>query len=85
VQWSINWDGREWAETDATGQHFAFVVLTVGEDSWDVMPTAGPMRLMAWIAAFVAISDGRVDELEQVYAEIAGRPVAEILAALVVD
>jgi hypothetical protein len=85
MQWSIKWDGREWSENDATGQHFAFVVLTVGEDSWDVMPTAGPMRLMSWIAAFVAVADGRVDELDQVYSEIASRPVGEIIASLVVS
>jgi hypothetical protein len=82
MEWTIKWDGREWSEADATGRHFAVVVLTLGEDSWDLTPSSGPMRLMSWIAAFIAIEDDRVDELEQVYAEISARPAAEIVASL---
>jgi hypothetical protein len=85
MEWKIKWNDREWSEADATGQHFAVVVLTSGEDSWDITPTTGPIRLMSWIAAFVAIEDGRLDELDEVYSEIASRPAAEIIASLVVS
>ena len=56
VAWSITWKGKTWTEDDLTVAHLALISVGRQVDSWDINPTAGPLRLLYVLAAFIAIA-----------------------------
>lgn len=80
-KWQLTWSGKTWSEDDLTGAHLAVLVLIHGQDDWGVVsPTAGPVRLMAVLATFIAISDGR--DVTEVNAELSRASASALLDAL---
>lgn len=81
--WRLSWGDKSWTAADLTGAHLTLIVLAVGEDTWETSPSAGPVRLMANLAAFVAIDEGR--NLQTVLAELQRSSAVDLLAALTVE
>lgn len=80
VRWVIRWDGHEWSEADLTVAHLMLIVSGHGVDTWDVLPTAGPRRLLSTLAAFISL-EANID-FEQVIAALMLRPASDLLEAL---
>ena len=79
-RWTISWGDREWSEDDLLGVHLMLMVEGSGIDGWDIQPTAGPRRLLACLAAFIAVDEER--DYAQVAADLLTKPAALLLDAL---
>ncbi len=86
MAWKLTWGAHEWTETDLLGQHAALLALTYKDESWtplQVAPTDGPIALMAYLAAFIAVAEQR-DCLE-VQIELAALPLADLMGCVGAD
>jgi hypothetical protein len=81
--WRLTWGDKSWTEADMTGRHLVLVSLGIGSDGWDISPTAGPIRLLATLAAFVAVDSGR--EIADVLAELNALPASALVEALTIE
>jgi len=71
MKWKITWGEHEFTEDDLTVAHIALVVLALGEDTFALTPTRGPVSLLAFVATWVAVAEQRpyhlvVEELSAV-------------------
>ena len=57
--WALTWGGKEWTGADLTVAHLALIVEGRLVDDWSFDPTAGPMRLVYVLAAFIALDESR--------------------------
>lgn len=81
--WKLTWGDHTFTEQDLTGQHAALLALIHKDESWTplgVSPLDGPVALMAYLAAFIAIAEGR-DCLE-VQIELAEQPLTDLMGAV---
>lgn len=83
MKWRVAWGKESWTEDDLTGRHLSLIVVGLGDDTWAVEPTKGPMHLMAVLAALVCVSSGR--EYGDVLAELMAAPAAALVDALTVE
>lgn len=68
--WRIRWAGSEWTDDTVTVAHLGMVALVQGRDRWDDMtPWGGPMRLVAWLTALLAVELGSLDEARSMVAD----------------
>jgi hypothetical protein len=59
LMWRLTWGDAEWTTADMTGGHAALICFGLGGDSWELNPTAGPIHLIAVLAAFISLAEGR--------------------------
>lgn len=78
--WTITWGTRSWTDDDALGADMAVVQMLIGGGWAELDPWAGPLQLMAWIAALEARTSGR--DAEEVIAEVRDSPAEEVVGAL---
>ena len=67
MHWCLTWREHVFTQEDLTGAHVA-VLCTLVRDSWDLSPQAGPLQLMAFLAAWLMIEDRR--PIDDVLAEL---------------
>lgn len=77
--WVLRFDGCELYESDALGVHVALVILTLGEDTFDIDPAGSPSRLMAWIAAMLSV--GKAIDLSEAQQLVSLAKAGDIFAA----
>ena len=78
--WTITWDEHEWTPADLTVAHLALIVEGRLVDDWAFDPTAGPMRLIYVLAAFIAVDTGQ--PLRLVLEGLYGLPASTLVEAL---
>lgn len=78
--WVLRFMDCELAEADALGVHVALVVATLDDDTFELDPTRSPSRLMAWLAAMVAVQ--RQISLAEAQQLVAASKAEDIFAAL---
>lgn len=77
--WTITWGERSWTDEDVQAQDLVSVQLLIGGSWENCEPMAGPVQLMAMIAALECRSSGR--DLDEVMQEIRESPAGGLLAA----
>lgn len=78
-RWRLSWGDKSWTEDDLTGAHLSMIVAGVGTDTWDIDPGAGPCRLMANLAAFLAADRGGYGKA---LVKVLAAPASVLLGAL---
>ena len=79
MRWRLTWREHEFTQDDLTGAHVALICSLV-RDSWDLSPQAGPIQLIAYLAAWLMIEDRR--SLDDVLAELHAVPINVLREAL---
>lgn len=83
ADWQLTWNGNVWTDDDFTGQHAALLCLIYKVDSWQVLaqnPLDDPIALQAYLAAFIAVAEGR--DCLQVQVEITQTPMGKLIDAV---
>lgn len=83
MKWKLTWGDRSWTEDDLTVGHMVLICQGLGEDTWDFTPTAGPMKLLAVLAALIAVD--QQTELVGVMALLGALPAVQLVEALGVE
>lgn len=83
MKWKLSWGDKSWTEDDLTVGHVVLICQGLGEDTWEFTPSAGPMKLLAVLAALIAV-DQQMD-LTEVMAVLGALPAEQLVAALGVD
>lgn len=78
--WQLAWQDKRWTEDDLKGRHLSLITVGTGSDTWEISPTAGPVRLMAVLAAFIAIDEDR--SYVEVVAELQEASAIELVGSL---
>lgn len=78
--WTITWGARSWTDEDVLAGDLVSIQLLIGGSWENCEPTAGPVQLMAMIAALECRTSGR--DLDEVMAEIRTSPAAEVAGAI---
>ena len=79
MKWKLTWGEHAFTREDLTGAHVALICSLV-RDSWDLTPQAGPIQLIAFLAAWLMIEDRRT--LDDVLAELHAARLDDLFGAL---
>jgi hypothetical protein len=77
--WVIEWRGSRLAASDVTVAQYSLAVI-LAADSWELDPRRSPTNLVAWVIVAVCSATGR--DVDEVQAELADAPMAELLGAV---
>jgi hypothetical protein len=79
-KWRLTWGEHSWTEDDITTSQFALASLVIA-DGWNsANALASPNHAANLLAILVSGATG--DPLDEVLADIGGRPAGELVAAL---
>ncbi len=78
--WTLSWGDNSWSDADLTGAHLSLIAVGTGRDDWEFSPDAGPVRLLAVLAAFIAVAEHR--DYVSVVAELQHASALELVGAL---